>query len=229
MMVLRRFLGIALEAQKPRIPTQRLIHTRPVISTRTSSLTKYRFTSPVIRHSPFHCTTGYLTLHYAPITTVRVPTMAESITEGTSTQFSRQVGDFIEQDDELATIETDKIDVSVNAPHSGVIQKLLVGEGDTVTVDQAIAEIQEAKTPEKKTATEEEKQQPTNKRRSEASTAPPQPQSTQSTTSTPKPQDAVSPAPELPNYEPSTNFPKHRHEERVIPTYRSSTDSGKIN
>lgn len=68
--------------------------------------------------------------------------MAESITEGTLTQFSKQVGDFIKQDEELATIETDKIDVSVNAPHAGVVQTLLVGEGDTVTVDQAIAELQ---------------------------------------------------------------------------------------
>ena len=67
--------------------------------------------------------------------------MAESITEGTLSQLTKEVGDFIEQDEEFATIETDKIDVSVNAPHSGVIQKLLVHEGDTVTVDQAIAEI----------------------------------------------------------------------------------------
>jgi 2-oxoglutarate dehydrogenase E2 component (dihydrolipoamide succinyltransferase) len=51
-----------------------------------------------------------------------VPTIAESLTEGTLSQFRKQVGDFIEQDEELATIEMDKIDVSVNAPHSGTIQ-----------------------------------------------------------------------------------------------------------
>lgn len=73
--------------------------------------------------------------------------MAESITEGTITQLGKQPGDFIEQDEEIATIETDKIDVSVNASHSGVIQKLLVGEGDTVTVDQEIAEIQKTEKP----------------------------------------------------------------------------------
>jgi hypothetical protein len=55
--------------------------------------------------------------------------MAESITEGTLTQFSKQVGDFVEQDEELATIETDKIDVSVNAPHFGIIKRLLVPKG----------------------------------------------------------------------------------------------------
>lgn len=39
---------------------------------------------------------------------VKVPEMAESISEGTLTQFSKQIGDFVEQDEELATIETDK-------------------------------------------------------------------------------------------------------------------------
>ena len=73
---------------------------------------------------------------------VRVPPMAESITEGTLSQFSKSIGDFIETDEELATIETDKIDVSVNATQAGIVQQLLVAEGDVVTVDQAIAEIQ---------------------------------------------------------------------------------------
>lgn len=67
--------------------------------------------------------------------------MAESINEGTLNRFTKQVGDFIERDEELATIETDKIDVSVNASQAGIIEKLLVSEGDTVTVDQPIAEI----------------------------------------------------------------------------------------
>lgn len=42
-------------------------------------------------------------------TVVKVPTMAESITEGTLKQFSKQVGDYVEQDEEVATIETDKV------------------------------------------------------------------------------------------------------------------------
>jgi pyruvate/2-oxoglutarate dehydrogenase complex dihydrolipoamide acyltransferase (E2) component len=35
--------------------------------------------------------------------------MAESITEGTLKSFSKQVGDYVEQDEEIATIETDKV------------------------------------------------------------------------------------------------------------------------
>ncbi|CAE6407895.1 unnamed protein product [Rhizoctonia solani] len=66
--------------------------------------------------------------------TIKVPQMAESITEGTLKAWSKQVGDSVNQDDEVATIETDKIDVTVNAPMSGKIVELLFNEEDTVTV-----------------------------------------------------------------------------------------------
>lgn len=39
---------------------------------------------------------------------VKVPEMAESISEGTLKQWSKQIGDYVEQDEEIATIETDK-------------------------------------------------------------------------------------------------------------------------
>ncbi|EDR10293.1 dihydrolipoyllysine-residue succinyltransferase 1 [Laccaria bicolor S238N-H82] len=68
--------------------------------------------------------------------TIKVPQMAESISEGTLKSWSKQVGDTVTADEEVATIETDKIDVSVNAPQSGTIVKLLANEEDTVTVGQ---------------------------------------------------------------------------------------------
>jgi 2-oxoglutarate dehydrogenase E2 component (dihydrolipoamide succinyltransferase) len=40
---------------------------------------------------------------------IKVPQMAESISEGTLKQFSKSVGDYVEQDEEIATIETDKV------------------------------------------------------------------------------------------------------------------------
>lgn len=49
---------------------------------------------------------------YAAAITVKVPQMAESISEGTLKQFTKQVGDFVEQDEEIATIETDKVRIS---------------------------------------------------------------------------------------------------------------------
>jgi len=83
----------------------------------------------VLRRAQFH--NGMRLL--AP-ETIKVPQMAESITEGTLKQWSKQVGDTVNQDDEVATIETDKIDVTVNAPMSGTIVELLFKEEDTVTV-----------------------------------------------------------------------------------------------
>lgn len=68
--------------------------------------------------------------------------MAESISEGTLSSFSKQVGDYVEQDEEIASIETDKIDVSVNAPEAGTITELLASEGDTVTVGQDLAKLE---------------------------------------------------------------------------------------
>lgn len=45
-----------------------------------------------------------------------------------------EVGDFVQQDEEVATIETDKIDVTVNSPASGTIVELYANEDDTVAV-----------------------------------------------------------------------------------------------
>ncbi|KAJ5594551.1 uncharacterized protein N7459_000759 [Penicillium hispanicum] len=81
-------------------------------------------------------------------TVVQVPQMAESITEGTLKQFSKQIGDFVERDEEIATIETDKIDVSVNAPNSGTIKEFLVNEEDTVTVGQDLVKLELGGAPE---------------------------------------------------------------------------------
>ncbi|KAI8804967.1 hypothetical protein BJ742DRAFT_748716 [Cladochytrium replicatum] len=65
---------------------------------------------------------------------IKVPNMAESITEGTLTQWHKKVGDYVERDELIATIETDKVDIPVNSPESGVVLELFADEGSTVTV-----------------------------------------------------------------------------------------------
>ncbi|KAL8874135.1 MAG: hypothetical protein Q9174_000505 [Haloplaca sp. 1 TL-2023] len=79
---------------------------------------------------------------------VKVPEMAESITEGTLKQWSKQIGDYVEQDEEIATIETDKIDVAVNAPEAGTVKEYLAHEEDTVTVGQDIVKLEIGGSPE---------------------------------------------------------------------------------
>ncbi|RAL08431.1 putative dihydrolipoamide succinyltransferase [Aspergillus homomorphus CBS 101889] len=115
-------------------------------------------------------------------TVVKVPQMAESITEGTLKQFSKQVGDYVERDEELATIETDKIDVSVNAPESGTIKEFLVSEEDTVTVGQDLVRLELGDAPEGKKE-EEASQKPAEPASPEKPTAsePEQPKTSEST------------------------------------------------
>ncbi|TFK91744.1 dihydrolipoamide succinyltransferase [Polyporus arcularius HHB13444] len=82
------------------------------------------------QRATFHST------HLLQAETVKVPQMAESISEGTLKSWLKQPGDTVQADEEVATIETDKIDVSVNAPSAGRITELLASEEDTVTVGQ---------------------------------------------------------------------------------------------
>ncbi|KLJ05670.1 2-oxoglutarate dehydrogenase E2 component (dihydrolipoamide succinyltransferase) [Blastomyces silverae] len=73
---------------------------------------------------------------------VKVPQMAESISEGTLKQFSKKIGEYVQRDEELATIETDKIDITVTAPEAGTIKEFLANEEDTVTVGQDLVKLE---------------------------------------------------------------------------------------
>ncbi|WVW83335.1 hypothetical protein I302_105354 [Kwoniella bestiolae CBS 10118] len=105
--------------------------------------------------------------------TVKVPQMAESITEGTLKQWNKQVGDSVSQDEEIATIETDKIDVSVNAPMAGKIVELLAEEDSTVTVGQDLFKIEPGQGGGEGSgaASEADKSQPSGAAKSEAKNA----------------------------------------------------------
>ncbi|KAI9773471.1 MAG: 2-oxoglutarate dehydrogenase complex E2 component [Geoglossum simile] len=91
---------------------------------------------------------------------VKVPEMAESISEGTLKQWQKKVGDYVEQDEEIATIETDKIDVAVNAPEAGTIKELLASEEDTVTVGQDLLKLELGGVPKGNGNNTEAKEQP---------------------------------------------------------------------
>ncbi|EHN03144.1 Kgd2p [Saccharomyces cerevisiae x Saccharomyces kudriavzevii VIN7] len=75
-------------------------------------------------------------------TSIEVPPMAESLTEGSLKEYTKSVGDFIKEDELLATIETDKIDIEVNSPVSGTITKLNFKPEDTVTVGEELAQVE---------------------------------------------------------------------------------------
>lgn len=74
---------------------------------------------------------------------VKVPELAESITEGTIAEWLKQVGDSVDKGEAIVELETDKVNVEVVSEEAGVLQELLANEGDTVEVGQAIAVVGE--------------------------------------------------------------------------------------
>ena len=70
---------------------------------------------------------------------IKVPELAESITEGTIAQWLKQPGDTVEKGEFIVELETDKVNVEVISEEAGVVQEHLAQEGDTVEVGQVIA------------------------------------------------------------------------------------------
>jgi 2-oxoglutarate dehydrogenase E2 component (dihydrolipoamide succinyltransferase) len=70
---------------------------------------------------------------------IRVPTLGESVVEATIAKWLKQEGDRIGPDDVIVELETDKINVEVNAPASGVLEHITRHEGDTVGVNELLA------------------------------------------------------------------------------------------
>ncbi|WP_298992291.1 2-oxoglutarate dehydrogenase, E2 component, dihydrolipoamide succinyltransferase [uncultured Pseudokineococcus sp.] len=67
-------------------------------------------------------------------TTVAMPALGESVTEGTVTRWLKSEGDTVEVDEPLLEVSTDKVDTEVPSPVAGTITKILVGEDETVEV-----------------------------------------------------------------------------------------------
>ena len=65
---------------------------------------------------------------------VVMPQMGVSVSEGTITKWLKQQGEPIEADEPLLEISTDKVDTEVPSPGTGVLQQILVQEGETVEV-----------------------------------------------------------------------------------------------
>jgi len=74
-------------------------------------------------------------------TTVTMPELGESITEGTITRWLKEEGDQVKADEPLFEISTDKVDTEVPSPVSGVLQSIKVQADETVEVGAELAVI----------------------------------------------------------------------------------------
>src|SRR3954469_9261134 len=72
---------------------------------------------------------------------VTMPQMGVSVAEGTVVEWRKQVGDWVEADEIIASISTDKIDTDVESPASGRVQEILVEVGTTAEGGSVLARI----------------------------------------------------------------------------------------
>ena len=78
---------------------------------------------------------------------VTMPQMGVSVAEGTITVWRKRPGDWVERDETVVEISTDKVETEVPAPAPGRLQEILVEEGATVDVGTLLATIDAAAKP----------------------------------------------------------------------------------
>ena len=71
-----------------------------------------------------------------------VPTLGESITEATVSRWLKNIGDQIETDEPLIELETDKVNIEVPSPVSGVLSEIKFENGKTVEVGSELGIIE---------------------------------------------------------------------------------------
>jgi 2-oxoisovalerate dehydrogenase E2 component (dihydrolipoyl transacylase) len=80
-------------------------------------------------------------------TTITMPQLGETVTEGTVAQWLKKIGDSVDKYEDFVEVSTDKVNAGVPSPVSGTIRELLVKEGETVATGTPIAVIDELGSP----------------------------------------------------------------------------------
>jgi pyruvate dehydrogenase E2 component (dihydrolipoamide acetyltransferase) len=74
-------------------------------------------------------------------TSVTMPRLGESVTEGTVTRWLKQEGERVEADEPLLEVSTDKVDTEIPSPAAGILSRIVVGEDETAEVGSELAVI----------------------------------------------------------------------------------------
>ena len=90
---------------------------------------------------------------------ILVPALGESITEATVSKWLKKVGDPVEADEAIVELETDKVNLEVPTPLSGILSEINSKDGDTVEVGAVLGSVSEGKSNvEKKASSKQEKE-----------------------------------------------------------------------
>jgi pyruvate/2-oxoglutarate dehydrogenase complex dihydrolipoamide acyltransferase (E2) component len=79
--------------------------------------------------------------HQAGVVEVTMPQMGVSVAEGTVVEWTKRPGDWVERDETVCLVTTDKVDVEIPSPTAGRLSRILVEPGDTVDVGTPMAEL----------------------------------------------------------------------------------------
>jgi 2-oxoglutarate dehydrogenase E2 component (dihydrolipoamide succinyltransferase) len=80
----------------------------------------------------------------ASIVEVSMPQMGVSVAEGTIIEWRKRPGEWVEADESICDVSTDKIDVEIPSPASGRLERILIEPGETVPVGTPLAELDTA-------------------------------------------------------------------------------------
>src|SRR5436190_13790753 len=71
-------------------------------------------------------------------TTVSMPPLGESVAEGTIGRLLKAPGDRVERDEPVVEVITDKVNAEIPSPVAGVVEQVVVNEGDVIAIGAAI-------------------------------------------------------------------------------------------
>ncbi|TMI61297.1 MAG: 2-oxoglutarate dehydrogenase complex dihydrolipoyllysine-residue succinyltransferase [Bacteroidetes bacterium] len=75
---------------------------------------------------------------------IKVPTVGESISEVTLLKWTKKDGDYVERDEVIAELESEKATFEVNAEKAGIIKLAAISEGDSIKIGDLLASIDES-------------------------------------------------------------------------------------
>src|SRR5438132_10926406 len=76
------------------------------------------------------------------LTTLKMPQLGESVTEGTVDRWLKQEGELVRRDEPIVEVVTDKVNAEVPSPVEGRLVRIKVASGQTVPIGTALAELE---------------------------------------------------------------------------------------
>ncbi|WP_285031248.1 2-oxoglutarate dehydrogenase, E2 component, dihydrolipoamide succinyltransferase [Mycolicibacterium sp. lyk4-40-TYG-92] len=158
----------------------------------------------------------------ADATSIVMPTLGESVTEGTVTRWLKKVGDAVEVDEPLVEVSTDKVDTEIPSPVAGVLLSITADEDDVVSIGGELAKIgaagsAPAEAPAPKASAPEPEPEPEAKA---APTPPPAPKAPAAPTPPPAPPAPPAPAAAAPAASSAPSAPSDDASPYVTPLVR---------